>query len=602
MSERFFSAFAGAAPDVEALNRILETLLPVASWALRVVMIMVGIMVLSRCIWSLFRERLKKETWGILSLPNGTNYELNHWENLIGRAKSSDVVLEFPSVSRSHAAVLRDDKGNWNLFPLQTKNGTSINGEEIAEAVPLETGDVIGLGGLELYFYPAIEDGEKRVRNPVYKRKLSPNKTLVFLTFFQGLMLLQCLMSVKGEYIFHVLSSFVLLTCAMWCLYMIYRAFQRTAFEVESMAFFLCTVSFGVTTFYSPEALLTQVIAMLLGIVLFIVLSLALRDLNMAVKLRWPMAIFAGALLSFNLLFGQQIFGAKNWMSIGPLSFQPSEFIKIAFIIAGAATLDRLFANRNLIFTTLFAGFCVGCLALMSDFGTALVFFVAFLVISFLRSGNLGFLLMMGVGAGLGCWIILQFKPYIADRFSAWGSVWEYASTTGFQQTRTLSAIASGGLFGKPAEDLFLKNVGAANTDLVFGVVSEEFGLILALCTVAVVVSIALFAVKSAGAARSSFYTIAACTAASMLLTQTCLNVFGSVDILPLTGVTFPFLSVGGSSMLSCWGLLAFIKAADTRRNASFTVKRLKFRTQLAMDEEEPEFDNVEDEAWEVEE
>ena len=73
---------------------------------------------------------------------------------------------------------------------------------------------------------------------------------------------------------------------------------------------------------------------------------------------------------------------------------------------------------------------------------------------------------------------------------------------------------------------------------------------------------------------RSSFYTIAACAAGSLLVFQTCLNVFGSVDLLPLTGVTFPFVSNGGSAMMSAWGLLAFLKATDTRENASFAIRR----------------------------
>lgn len=116
--------------------------------------------------------------------------------------------------------------------------------------------------------------------------------------------------------------------------------------------------------------------------------------------------------------------------------------------------------------------------------------------------------------------------------------------------------------------DAWLKYVGAANTDLVFGVVSEEFGLLLALCAVAAIILIAVFAITSAATARSSFYTIASCAAAAMLTVQVTLNTLGSVDLLPLTGVTFPFVSMGGSSMLSCWSLMAFLKAADTRQNA----------------------------------
>ena len=81
---------------------------------------------------------------------------------------------------------------------------------------------------------------------------------------------------------------------------------------------------------------------------------------------------------------------------------------------------------------------------------------------------------------------------------------------------------------------------------------------------------------NSAKVGRSSFYTIAACAAVAILTIQTILNVFGTMDLLPLTGVTFPFLSNGGSSMLASWGLIAFLKAADTRQNASFAVRTAK--------------------------
>ena len=251
---------------------------------------------------------------------------------------------------------------------------------------------------------------------------------------------------------------------------------------------------------------------------------------------------------------------------MGPISFQPSELVKLAFILAGAATLDRLFAKRNLIFTVLFSAYCVGCLALMSDFGTALVFFVAFLCIAFLRTGDLASIVMMTAAAGFAGGLVLHFKPYVAQRFTVWRHAWEFTQTTGYQQSRTMSAAASGGLFGTGPEDAWLKYVGAANTDLVFGVVSEEFGLLLALVCVTAVIALAAFALRAGDSARSSFYAIAACGAASMLVFQTSLNVLGAVDILPLTGVTFPFVSMGGSSMLSCWGLLAYLKAIDVRR------------------------------------
>ena len=101
----------------------------------------------------------------------------------------------------------------------------------------------------------------------------------------------------------------------------------------------------------------------------------------------------------------------------------------------------------------------------------------------------------------------------------------------------------------------------------------EEWGLIIGILAVCCIVTLAVFAVRACRASRSSFYLIAACAATSMMVFQTALNVLGAMDILPLTGVTFPFVSNGGSSMLGSWGLLAFLKATDTRQNASFAIR-----------------------------
>lgn len=575
LTEQVQAAIANADPE-HVVFAVLDAILPVACGVLRVVAVVVAIVILVRCLLSLFRERPGKEIWGWLSDADGTRYDLHHWENSVGRGRWSDITLNFPTVSRSHIALLRDDKGNWKLQPLQSKNGTKVNNHTIRHTVSLQSGDIITVGGVPLSFY-AISDEEEQeqaMHLGVAERPLSPGKTLGHLTVFQLIMCVQCLPGREMKEISMIAVSFGILLCCMWGLYALYRSLKRTAFEAETIAFFLCTISFSITAAYSPENLLRQTICMLLGLFLFLTLSLLLRDLRSTVSLRWPVAIFTCCLLIFNVVLGQKLFGAKNWIDLGFFSFQPSEFVKIAFIFTGAATLDRLFARRNLIFTVLFCGFCMGCLALMSDFGTALIFFVALLVIAFLRSGDLGFLALMGTAAVAGGGMILRFKPYIASRFSAWGHVWEFSTEAGgYQQTRTMSAIASGGLFGKGAEDSFLKNIGAANTDLVFGVISEEFGLLLALCMVFVLLIFILYAIRCAATARSSYYVIAANSAAAMLVFQASLNVLGAVDILPLTGVTFPFVSMGGSSMISCWGLLAFMKAADTRPNASFTLK-----------------------------
>ena len=139
-----------------------------------------------------------------------------------------------------------------------------------------------------------------------------------------------------------------------------------------------------------------------------------------------------------------------------------------------------------------------------------------------------------------------------------------------YQQVNQVEVTRKVRPFSTPHED----------TDIVFGMLCEAWGLVFAVLTVLCIITLAVFAVRACRAGRSSFYTIAACAATSLLVFQTCLNVFGAVDILPFTGVTLPFVSNGGSSMLSAWGMLAFLKATDTRQNASFAV-RLPSRREL---------------------
>jgi enoyl-[acyl-carrier protein] reductase II len=296
---------------------------------------------------------------------------------------------------------------------------------------------------------------------------------------------------------------------------------------------------------------------------------------NMVLKAKDRSTVVTGSVLLIlvNIGFSDAVLGARNWLSIGGLSLQPSELLKVGYIYVGASTLERLFHRNNLTTFIGFSAFRVVSLALIGDFGTAPIFFVPFLVIAYLRSGSFSTVFLAVAGAGMAAFLAVSIKPYIAGRFTTWGHVWEDVYNTGFQQTRAMSAAAAGGLYGKGAGAGWLKDVVAANTDMVFAMVCEEQGLIIAVIMVIAMLVLALFAVRSARHGRSAYYSIAACAAMSMLLTQLALNVFGSLDILPFTGVTFPFVSRGGTSLLSCWMLMAFIKSADNRKHASFAVR-----------------------------
>ena len=190
-----------------------------------------------------------------------------------------------------------------------------------------------------------------------------------------------------------------------------------------------------------------------------------------------------------------------------------------------------------------------------------------------MRSGSVGTIGLAITALGFAGVVALKIAPHALQRFASWRHIWEMPLDEGYQQTRALMCLAAGGFFGLGPEGGLLQHVFAADSDIAFATISEEWGLLVAGMMVACIVVLGLFTLRSMLVARSSFYTIGSCTAASILLIQVILNVLGTVDVLPLTGVTFPFLSNGGTSMIGAWGLLAFVKAADTRQNASFAVR-----------------------------
>ncbi len=557
-------------------------------------LIILSAAIIVRCIRSMLSERYEPELWGYLRRGR-ENLPILHWENSIGRSRFSDIRIDMPAVSRVHAVLTRSDKGIWRLYDIFSKGGVWVNGVKVGEnGVEVRNGDVLNLAGVVCRFLPV--NSEQREALEEYRtrpgQRVSPAITLLEVTLFEAFLLLEHVFTAEAGYAGDIALAFAGLMCVQWLCYYAMRFIGRSGFEVETLAFYLSALGMSVAASGTPEDMFKQLLLTMVGVALFVINGWWLRNLRRTAAMRIPVAILAAALLGVNVMTSEAVFGARNWLEIGGYSFQPSEFVKALYIYVGASTLDRLYRTRNLYTFIGFSAACVIALALIGDFGTALIFFVSFLIISFMRSGSIATVLLAVSGAGLAGFLAVSVKPYIAQRFATWGHVWEDIYDKGYQQTRAMSAAASGGLFGKGAGGGWLKDIFAANTDMVFAMICEELGLIIGLCMVLAVLTLAFFAVRSARQGRSAYHAIAACAAMSMLLVQLGLNVFGSLDILPFTGVTFPFVSRGGSSLLSCWMMMAYIKSADNRRSASFAVNAVK---RIDDEDEEDEFDEFDD-------
>ena len=557
----------------QLITRILGSgLLSTALVLVRAVTVLMVLYVIWRCYTSFKKGQRRKDPVVMLEdAATGAHFPVLYWENSIGRSRSCDIQIPDNSVSRDHAVLMRREEG-WFVCDTGSHAGTRVRNKQITEPTLVQIGDKIRMGSTTLTLRNASDVPQKKrsMFTGFSKEAASPFKLMLVVTLVQMSLTLQ-LMIGTGEFRLYPAAPFVILFTASWVLYFFSRRIlKRVSFEIETVGLLLSSIGILLLSGEGLDTVKMQIAAFGIGIVLFCFLVWFMSDLERVMKLRLYIAIGAILLFVANLVLGKDVNGSRNWIFIGPFSFQPSEFIKIAFVFVGASTLDHLQTKKNITEFIVFAAICLAFLFLMRDFGTALIFFACFLIIAFMRSGSFRTIFLILAAACFGVFLILQFKPYVAQRFSGWMHVWEHAQDSlGYQQVRTMTYIASGGLFGLGLGNGILKYVAAGDSDLVFGMLCEEQGLLMGMAVLFALVLFILYARSDVTRSRSTFYAIAACAVSGMLLFQAALNVFGPTDVLPLTGVTLPFISAGGSSMISVWGLLAFLKESDERTYAA---------------------------------
>ena len=559
-----------------------QAFLDIAVVALRFLLPVYAVVIVYQCFASMRRHRRPEKPLVTLEIKDtGEKIPVLFWENSIGRSKGSDICLDDPTVSRDHCVLLRRQEG-WMVSDIGSKGGTYVNGKRTRDRAQVFIDDEITVGSTT-FVLKRGDEFQEPIRPSWFfskasnKGSLQQYKLMLLITFFHLFMTVEACFTNEIQD-FTPVTIFLILESILWTFFFVSTVIlKRINFELEALASFLTGIGVILLVRQHMRSAYVQLIAAAIGMVIFCILVKFLENPDRVNS--WRMAIMIGALVLFaiNIVFGKVQYGAANWISIGGITVQPSEFVKIAYIFVGAAALDKLQTRRNFFEFLIFSVICVGALALMGDFGTALIFFATFLLIAFMRSGDIKTVMLALVSLVFAGTIVLKFKPYVVARFSAWRHVWEHTQGLAYQQARTLTYTASGGLCGVGVGNGFLKYVGASESDLVFGLVSEELGVIISFSIALALVALAFYARAITTRSRSTFYAISACCAAGLMIIQSSLNIFGSTDILPLTGVTLPFISAGGSSMISCWGLLAFIKAADERTYAARRLPRREY-------------------------
>ena len=268
----------------------------------------------------------------------------------------------------------------------------------------------------------------------------------------------------------------------------------------------------------------------------------------------------AAALIALPLAIGTEQNGATNWIRIGGTSLQPSEVVKIALLLV----LGWYMSRHRFWPWLLFALFCLLVLMLQKDLGTALIYYITALCLFYASTGNLP---LTGVGllGGAGAAVLgYQMFAHVKKRVAIWRNPWMYSETSGYQIVQALMAIASGGLFGLGLGLGSPRVIPVYFTDCIFAVICEQFGVLFGALVLLMYVILILRGAFIAQNARHSFHALLAMGATVMLGIQTFVIIGGVLKLIPLTGVTMPFVSYGGTSLVSCMGLIGLMQGVSS--------------------------------------
>ncbi len=327
-----------------------------------------------------------------------------------------------------------------------------------------------------------------------------------------------------------------------------------------SLTNFLCAL--GVLLLYATSPALAYRQAAYYGIGL-IAMALCVwmvrlvRSWHAPVLLLTPLSLAA---LALPLIFGRETYGAKNWIYLGAFSVQPSELVKISLLIILAWFMSR----RRMLPWLVFAVGCLGLLMLQKDLGTALLYYGVTLMLYFASSGSVLLSLLGLLGGGGAAALGYRLFAHVKKRVAVWRNPWANYDNAGYQIVQGLMALASGGLLGVGLGLGSPKSIPVYETDFIFAVLCEQFGLVVGFCVLAMYVALIWRGATIAMAARRSFHGLLAMGATLMLGLQTFVIIGGVIKLIPLTGVTMPFVSSGGSSLLSSMCLIGLLQGVDS--------------------------------------
>lgn len=296
------------------------------------------------------------------------------------------------------------------------------------------------------------------------------------------------------------------------------------------------------------------------AIVICSLIPLMIRRFQWLDKLAWVYAGVGIALLVVVLAIASLSYGAKLSLTIGPVSIQPSEFVKITFVFFIAAMLYRDTSFKTVVITTVFAAIHVLILIASKDLGTALIFFVAYMMMIFVATKDIRYLLLIIAGGVAGSVAAYHLFSHLQVRVLAWKDPFSVIDGAGYQVAQSLFAIGTGGWFGLGLFQGLPNSIPVVERDFMFSAISEEMGLLFAIGVLMICICCFLMFLNIAMQVKNQFYKLIALGLGVVYGFQIFLTVGGATKFIPSTGVTLPLVSYGGSSLVSTLMIFSIIQ------------------------------------------
>ncbi len=350
------------------------------------------------------------------------------------------------------------------------------------------------------------------------------------------------------QYLFFYAFIQIFLFAALMMVTMIYEKCNRLLLNNMCM---LLGIGLCMISRLAFKKAIRQYIIVLISLIIALLVPFLLNKLRIWKKFTWFYGAVGIALLSTVLILGEVTHGSKISFSISGITFQPSEFVKILFVFFLAGALWEDVSLKRVMMTAVMAGLHVIILVISKDLGSAVIFFVGFVFIVFVASGNYLYLLA-GSGGGSVAAIVAYFLfDHVRIRVLAWQDPWSYIDDQGYQITQSLFAVGSGSWFGMGLLKGNPKAIPYVDADFIFSSVCEEFGVVFGICLILVCISCFIVMMDIALKIHDRFYQLIVYGIGIMYIFQIFLTVGGGIKFIPLTGVTLPFISYGGSSVMT---------------------------------------------------